>query len=70
MLTKLIVAIILQHIYTYIKSLCCIPKTITMLYVNYSSIKLESKKIEDCSTMVYNHGIIMVCSYTKILCDL
>ena len=28
-------------IYTYIESLGCIPKTNTVLYVNYISIKLE-----------------------------
>ena len=27
-------------IYTYTKSLCCKPDAITMLYVNYSAIKI------------------------------
>lgn len=32
--------------YTYIKSLCCVPKTNTIVYVNYITIKLAKIKVE------------------------
>lgn len=41
MLTKFILAIVLQFI--YVKSLCSLSQTYTELYVNYSSIKMRNK---------------------------
>ena len=42
-------------IYTCNKSLCCAPKTNTMLYVNYVSIKLE---MNEKNIMVQEKGIV------------
>ena len=42
-------------IYSYSKSSCCTPKTNTMLYVKYISIKLKKKK----STRDFPSGAIV-----------
>ena len=43
--------------HTYIESLCCIPKTNTMLYVNFISISKRIKKKE--TNLSYSRNLVL-----------